>query len=95
VIRASATAITRPSFGMPGAFREGHILSEFAFSIDQHVSRDSQMADFREVRVLVDRQRVREQLIHASAAEAAGRQADAVHDDQTEIAIVGPRIAVR
>ncbi len=53
------------------------------------------MLDLLEIGIRVRGQRVQEQGFDPRPAKAAGRQADAVHDDELGLGRAGPRVAVR
>ena len=67
---------------MPSAFAERNVLSHGAVPGHERMRGNTQVADFTEVGMLVGSERIGKQLIDIAAAEASGRQADAMHDDE-------------
>ncbi len=80
---------------MPGTFAERHELDELTVTANQQMRRHLEPANLAEERVRIPVQAVREQGLDLRAAEFAGRQADAVHDEQRELCPVRPVVMVR
>ena len=94
IVAGTAAAIIRLP-RMPGSLRKRHILRQGTVTPDQHMSGDAHLAHLRKVAVGVSIEPVREQVVYPGTAEIAGREADAVDDDQLGRCSSRPRIAIR
>lgn len=80
---------------MPGPATEWHELHETTVTAYQRMCRYLHSCDLGEIGVSIRRQAIREKLLYERTAEFAGRQADAVYDDQLGLATGGSLVLIR
>jgi hypothetical protein len=80
---------------VPSAPVERHVLRQSTVARDQHVRGDHDVLNRREKGMCRGGQVVAEKPVDPTVAELTGWQADAVHDDETELGADGPIVEVR
>jgi len=81
--------------GMPGAIMEGNELKNLTITTDQYMSRYLQTTDIPEIGMRIGIKAVGEKFLDLGSTEPAGREANAMNDDQVGHNPYGSRILIR
>lgn len=80
---------------MPGACRKRYELHQLAVAANQHMRRHLETANFLKVRMAIAVQPSAKQLLNRITTKLAGRQTDAVQDNELDFGTDRSRILVR